>query len=88
MNPNDLLDNIGGVSLGTLSVNLVSILKLPLILFLFGNILFAILLLLRVRILADTFESPQNSIVKTIVFIYLVLSIVGSLVALLFMLIG
>jgi len=79
----DLLNNLGG-SGGTLSFDITSLLKLPIILILIGNIFFAVLLFLRVRILADTFKTPENKIVKAIILLYTGIVLVGTLLSLLF----
>jgi len=85
---NNMLDNLGKNPLGGLSINVVTLLKFPLVLMLFGNILFAALLFLRSRILADTFESSNIGIIKTIITIYLIATIIGSIIAVLFLLVG
>jgi len=79
----DFLNNLGGSS-SILSFDILSLLKLPIILVLIGNILFSLLLFLRVRILADTFKTPQNKIVKTIILLYMLIVLVGTLLSLLF----
>ena len=83
MDIDDLLNNLGGNS-GTLSFDITSLLKLPIILILMGNIFFAVLLFLRVRILADTFKTPENKIVKTVILLYTGIVLVGTLLSLLF----
>jgi hypothetical protein len=85
---NDILNNLGKGPLGGLSINLISLLKVPVIIVLIGNLLFSALLFLRSRILADTFESSSNGIIKTIVLGYIVLTVIGSIVTVLFLLIG
>ena len=83
MDLDDLLNNLGG-SGGTLSFDITSLLKLPIILILIGNIFFAVLLFLRVRILADTFKTPENKIVKAIILLHTGIVLVGTLLSLLF----
>jgi len=83
-----MLDNLGKNPLGGLVVSAASLLKFPLILILFGNILFAALLFLRSRILSDTFESSSNTLIKVIISTYLIITIIGSIIAILFLLIG
>ena len=85
---NNMLDNLSKNPFGGLSINAASLLKLPLVLILFGNVLFAALLLLRTRILADTFESSSIGIIKAIITIYMIVTIIGSIIAVLFLLIG
>ena len=88
MNANDILNNLGAKQFSGIALYLTSLLKFPVIVLLFGNVLFAALLFFRIRILADTFESSQNSFVKAIISIYLAITIVGSIMAVLFLLIG
>lgn len=83
MDVNEFLNSLGGSS-NILSFNMLSILKLPIVVILIGNILFSLLLFLRVRILADTFKTPQNKIVKTFVLLYILVVLVGTLLSLLF----
>ena len=83
MDVNEFLNSLGGSS-NILSFNMLSILKLPIVVILIGNILFSLLLFLRVRILADTFKTPQNKIVKTLVLLYMLVVLVGTLLSLLF----
>jgi hypothetical protein len=85
---NSILDNLGKNPLGGLSINIVTLLKFPLVLILFGNVLFGALLFLRSRILADTFESSNIGIIKTVITIYLIATIIGSITAVLFLLVG
>lgn len=84
MGPIDILNNLSFGSGDTFSFNLLSILKIPIILILLGNILFSTLLFLRVRILADTFKTSQNKIVKMIMGVHIIIVIVGTLLSLLF----
>lgn len=83
MSVEEILSNLGPSS-EMISFSILSLLKLPLLLLLIGNVLFSILLFLRVRILADTFKSPQNKIVKTVVLIYMFIVLIISLLSLLF----
>ncbi len=84
----NILGNIGTNPFEGLGVSVMSLLKAPIILILVGNLLFSVLLFLRARILADTFESSSNSIVKTMVGGYIILTVIGSIVTVLFLLIG
>lgn len=86
-NPNDILSNLGQNPFSGLSINVMSLFKAPIVIVLIGNLLFAALLFLRSRILADTFESSSNGVVKVIVSGYLVLTVIGSIVTVLFLLI-
>ena len=84
----EILNNISGNTADTINLGIISLLKLPLIIILFGNVLFAILLLLRIRILSETFETADNSLIRYLVRFYLFTSVIGSIIALLFLLIG
>jgi hypothetical protein len=66
------------------SFNLLSILKIPIIFILVGNILFSTFLYLRVRILSDTYKTPRNKMVKQIMAIHMIAVVVGTLLSLLF----
>ncbi len=66
------------------SFELLSILKIPIIFILIGNILFATFLYLRVRILSDTYKTPRNKMVKELMAIHMIVVIVGTLLSLLF----
>jgi hypothetical protein len=66
------------------SFELLSVLKIPIIFILIGNILFATFLYLRVRILSDTYKSPRNKMVKQLMAIHMIVVIVGTLLSLLF----
>lgn len=85
---NMFLDKLKIQQVGVLSVNLLNLLKIPLFIFLIGNLLFGLLLYLRVRILIDTFSSNENKMIQTIVLGYLLLTIVGSLLAVLFLILS
>jgi len=84
----EILNNLSGHSGDTINIGIVSLLKLPLVIVLFGNVLFAVLLLLRIRILSETFETTDNKLIRYIVHFYLFTSVIGSIIALLFLLIG
>ena len=66
------------------SFELLSVLKIPIIFILIGNILFATFLYLRVRILSDTYKTPRNKMVKQLMAIHMIVVIVGTLLSLLF----
>lgn len=87
-NPNDILNNLGKNPFSGLGINIISLFKAPIVIILIGNLLFSALLFLRSRILSDTFESSSNKIIKVIISGYLVLTVIGSIVTVLFLLIG
>jgi hypothetical protein len=66
------------------SFELLSVLKIPIIFILIGNILFATFLYLRVRILSDTYKSPRNKMIKQMMAMHMIAVIVGTLLSLLF----
>jgi hypothetical protein len=81
--------------LGTLDTNqtgftitILSLFKIPFILLLLGNIFFVVLLFLRIRILADTFNSPNNRLIQAIMRAYIGIVVITSLIALLFLIIA
>lgn len=83
MDIDEFLNSLGAGS-DIISFNIASLLKVPIILVLIGNILFSLLLFLRVRILSDTFKDPQNKIVKMVTLLYMAIVLVGSLLSLMF----
>ena len=66
------------------SFDLLSVLKIPIIFILIGNILFATFLSLRVRILSDTYKTPRNKTIKQMMAMHMIAVIVGTLLSLLF----
>ena len=87
MGTEELLENLsfGGE---VFSFNILSLLKIPIILILLGNILFCVLLFLRVRILADTFKAPQNNSIKRMIIAHLFLVVVGTILSFLFVILA
>jgi hypothetical protein len=83
INTTNILQNIT-LNGETFSFNLLTVLKIPIILALLGNIFFSTILFLRVRILADTFKTPGNKMVKKLMVVYVALVIIGTLLSLLF----
>lgn len=87
MESTEIIDNIG-YSSDTFSLNLASLLIIPLIFALLGTIIFSALLFLRIRILADTFKTPQNKTVRKIITVHMVTVVVATLLSLLFIIIA
>lgn len=79
----NILENLTN-NRGTFSFNILTVLKVPIILALLGNIFFAVILFLRIRILADTFKNPRNKMVKGIMSIYIAFVVLGTLLSLSF----
>ena len=67
---------------------ILSLFKIPFVILLLGNILFVVLLFLRVRILTDTFSSPNNKLIKAILKVYITVVVISSLIALTFIIIA
>ncbi len=83
MDPYDIIDSLT-IDTPKIDFNLFGLLKIPAFIILFANMLFALMMYLRVRILSDTFSSPDNKIVKTVILIHLFVTLIGSLISLLF----
>lgn len=64
------------------------LLKVPLAILIAGVVFYNLMMLLRIRILADTVDSNENSLVKKIAFTQTILSIGGCLVSLFLILLG
>jgi len=64
------------------------LLKGPSIIILLANIFFAVLLFLRARILADTVATAQSKQVKSIIVIYLAVTVIGTLLSILFLILA
>lgn len=82
---NEILNNIDTVRFEPFELNLLPLLKIPLILLIIANLLFALILYFRIRILSDTFVTSQNRSVKSLVVIYLLGTFFFSLFAILFL---
>jgi hypothetical protein len=72
----------------TLAIDFGDILKLPLVLFLIANIFYSLMLVLKVKILADTVDSENNGKVKIFVYTNLVISLITTLLASILILLG
>ncbi|HPQ79735.1 MAG TPA: hypothetical protein PLG47_04745 [Candidatus Dojkabacteria bacterium] len=88
MDANEILNSIDKVEVSTFDLNILPLLKIPFILLLIANLLFALILYLRIRILSDTFVTQENRRMKSVVVIYLIGSLVLSLFALLFLILS
>ena len=85
---NEILNNLYTIQIGTIEFNFLPLLKIPAILFLIGNLLFSLILYLRVRMLSDTFVMGDNKIMKSIVILYLIATFLLSLVSMLFLILS
>ncbi len=88
MDANEILNSIDKVEVSTFDLNILPLLKIPFILLLIANLLFALILYLRIRILSDTFVTHENRRIKSVVVIYLIGSLFLSLFALLFLILS
>lgn len=84
----ELLNNLNENKDYSLSFDVKHLFKFPLAVVLFGNILYALLVVLKVRILSDTFESTDKNKIKSLAYLYLAVIVVGSLLSLLFIILG
>lgn len=77
--------------LGTMEFDFSSfswVLKLPFVIFIAGIIFYNLMMFLRIRILADTVDSNENSNLKKLASVHTFLSITGCLVSLVLILVG
>lgn len=70
------------------TLNLGSILKLPLIIILIGNIFYSLMLILKTKILSDTVDSDGSRKIKVLVYINLFISLITTLLASFLILLG
>lgn len=82
----DFINGINTIEFGVGSLN--GIIKLLFLVLAFGYIVYVFLLTLRVRILSETVKTPSNSTAKLISYIHLFLAVVGSLLAVILILLG
>ncbi|MFA5634124.1 MAG: DUF5657 family protein [Candidatus Dojkabacteria bacterium] len=80
---NDILNILGDSQGIGLSFSILNLFKIPFFLLILGNVFFIVLLYLRIKILADTFSSPNSKLIKLILKAHIALSIVASLVTIL-----
>lgn len=70
------------------NINLGDVLKLPMIVILIGNVLYSFMLVLKIKILADTIESDSNKKIKSLVYINMLVSIVVGILATFIIILG
>lgn len=91
---NQLLNNIGSEAVAKTGETHVSamdfswFIKLPVIIILFVNVFAAVLLFLRVRILSDTITTSENKRIKSLVVTYLIVTVIGTLLSILFLILA
>lgn len=69
-------------------LNLGVFLKVPLIIFLIGNVFYTFMLVLKIRILVDTVEAESNNKMKMLAYINLFVSIGATILGLILILLG
>jgi Na+-driven multidrug efflux pump len=84
----DLLKQLNNTSKPSVGLDMGKIFKFPMAIVVFGNILYAFLVVLKVRILTDTFESTDKKKILAWAYMYLFIVIGGSLLSLLFIILG
>lgn len=71
-----------------LSINLGDILKVPLVMIVIGNIFYALMLVLKIKILADTVETEGSAKIKKLVYLNLLISILIGIVGTIIIILG
>jgi len=71
-----------------MNINLGILFKIPLIIFLIGNLFYAFMLVLKVKILVDTVNSQGNTQMRVLAFINLAVSIIGATLGCILILLG
>ena len=64
------------------------IVKIPFVVIIIGLIFYNMMMLLRIRILADTVDSTENPHIKKLAYIYTILSVIFALISLVLILLG
>ena len=67
----------------SITISLAKLLRLPLILVLIANAFFALLVALRFRTLNDQFYNENSKYVRSAIIVYLAITVIGSLIAIL-----
>lgn len=70
------------------TVSFVDLMKVPLVIVLIVCLFYSFMLFLRAKILIDTVESEENSKIKTLVFINLLISLVISILGTIIIIVG
>lgn len=86
MNTNDIVEGLDSLRRTELSISILAFFKIPFMLLILGNFIFIILLSIKIKILADTIDCPNNKLMKKILSSYIIISIIASLVSLFFIL--
>ena len=86
MNSNDIVEGLDGLRRTDFSISILAFFKIPFMLLILGNFIFIILLIIKIKILADTIDCPNNRLIKKILRSYIIISIIASLLSLFFIL--
>lgn len=81
---NQLFSNTNNFPMITLG----SLFKIPLVILLLGNLFYAFMLVLKIRILIDTFDSPSNTRIRTLAYANLAVSVIGAVLGIVLILLG
>lgn len=87
-NLNNFYDQIFNSRNTDININLGGLLKIPLLAVLIGVVLYAFLLVLRVRILVDTVDTTGNINMKMLAYINLAIALVGALIGSILIILG
>lgn len=85
---NDIYDELFTNTIQFPLISLGSLFKIPLVIFLLGNLFYAYMLVLKVRVLVDTFDSNGNTKIKTLVYTNLIVSIAAAILGTVLILLG
>jgi len=84
---NDILDRVLTTDFGEV-INIVGLLKIPLLLVLIGALFYALMLSLKIRILRDTIELEGSGRVRVLVYINLLLSLFVTIIGTIIIVLG
>lgn len=70
------------------NINLGFLFKIPLVVFVLGNLFYAFMLVLKIKILIDTIDSEGNSKMRALAYTNLIISIVGAVLGFILILLG
>ena len=82
----DVLNNLNTIQLTFLGA--AGILKALFLVVIFGYVIYAILLTLRIRILADTVKTPSNKTARVLAYLHLLVAVIGGFFAVILILLG
>lgn len=69
-------------------INLGTLFKIPLVILLLATLFYAYMLLLKIRILVDTIDSSSNKKIQSLVTINFIVSVVGTVLGTVLILLG